>query len=149
MIRVSIGTTKAYQAIVINVNGKDLKIDVDKYKFDISSHNLYVLDKIITSVTMLKGVLDANHIQPTADEFVIIEFRNQHVFKWLTQLKVPKQHSKKQLELLWALDEIPYHIKYVHTDAPKAIYYATEEQYIKNKPKYSNSMDEFLALTDD
>lgn len=151
MIRVSIGTSKNYQALVINVNGKDLKIDVNKYTFDVKQHNEFILDKIIQGVQVLQGVLDTNHIKPDAkndDEFVIIEFKNQHVYKWVTNLKIPKQHSQKLLELISALDNIPYHIKYVNTQTPKAQYYATDVKYKQNKTKVTTSLDDLLALTD-
>lgn len=148
MIRLSVGTTKQFKAISINKNNKQLETKVDKHKFDINRRNLDVLELVYEGVCLLNSTLQKNGIKPEPEEYVVIEFKNKHVLKWMQELKVPEQHSDLLIKMFAALDKLPYRVKYIYVDKPTSEYLATESEYNKRKETFSTSIEEFMTLED-
>lgn len=145
MIRLSIGMSKEYKAKVITYNTKELAVKVEKHKFNIHKRNSDILEEVIRGIQLLITEIDKEMIKPDIKEYVVIEFKNKHVYKWITEYKVPKDYAKEMIKLLYLLDKIPFRIQITYSDLPIAVNYATETRYNKEKEVYSNSLDEFMT----
>lgn len=148
MIRVSIGTTKEYRAIVVTAGNYELAVDVSKYQFNSNKRNSRVLEDVLLGLKQAVAALEQNNILPSLEEYFIVEVKNQHVISWLNNYKVPAEHADLMVKVTGVLDAIPYRLKFVYAAKPKAECYANKQTYNKHKEVYSTSLDAFMSIED-
>lgn len=149
MIRLSIGRNKGYRALVVTKDSQVLAVDVIEHTFDTKTRNSNVLDDVLIGLQKAVAALQQHKAIPDVDEYFIVEFKNQHVHKWLNSYKVPTEYAETMLKITGVLDTIPYRLKFIHSTTPSAERYADCDEYEKHKEKYSTSLDAFMHISDE